>query len=231
MSDSSKPKSGGGCFVKLVVLFLLAAGSGLVAAVVLAFTAQDLTDIGGYGPPAKGATSRDLGVVLKNSVERGYAVTLTEAELNQWLARTLALKQGGLLGGRVSLDRVWVRLHDGHAEIIMERTLKGRPITVSMFLRIEQIQELRGVKSSISFDGGPFHPSVPVPPRGGRFGRLVVPQGFLHLTVPAYRKLGACFLPEKQLIEQMARIRIEKGRIVLDPTEPSGDPLRVPMTF
>ena len=48
--------------------------------------------------------------VLKNAIDRGYPVTLTETEINQWLGRTLATKQGGLLAGQVSLDRVWVRL-------------------------------------------------------------------------------------------------------------------------
>lgn len=229
--EKPKPKSGGGCVVKLVVLFLLVAGSALGTAVFFISQPQDLSDVGGYGPAAP-ATSRDLRVVLKNSIDRGYAVTLTESEINQWLGRTLTAKQGGVLAGQVSLERLWVRLLDGHAELIMERRIAGRPFTVSMFLTVEQIQGPRGVETEIHLHGGPYHKDLPRPPRGGRFGRLVVPQGFLILVKPAYEKLVPLFQEEIRLgFEEMARIRIEKNRLVLDPTEPSGGFSGLPHTF
>ena len=69
-------------------------------------------------------------------------------------------------------------------------------------------------------------------PRGGRFGKLVVPQGFLLLVMPAYEKLVPLFREEIHLgFEEMARIKIEKNRLVLDPREPSGDPSGLPQTF
>lgn len=70
--------------------------------------------------------------------------------------------------------------------------------------------------------GGPFLESVPKPLRGGRFGQLVVPQGFLLLVMPAYQKLAAVFGDEIHLgFEEMCRINIEKNRLVLNPREPS----------
>lgn len=221
MAEPSKPKSGGGCLGKLVVLILLISAGGLGAALFFIAKPQDLRDIGGYGPAAPNAPIRDMRVVLKASLDRGHLVNLTETELNQWLKRSLAPKQGGLLGEQVSLDRVWVRLHDGYAEVIMERTLMGKPFTTSMFLRVEQLQGLKGVETRIHLDGGPFHANLPKPPRGGRFGSLVVPQGFLILVMPAYENLAALFQEEKRLgFEEMARIRIEKGKLVLNPREP-----------
>jgi hypothetical protein len=232
MADSSQPKSGGGCLGRLLVLFLLAAGGGLLTALFFIARPQDLSDIGGYGADPRAGQARDMKVVLKNSIDRGYPVTLTESEINHWLGRTLSAKQGGLLAKQVSLERVWVRLLDGYAEVIMERKVMGRPFTLSMFLRVEQLEGSEGVKGSIQLDGGPYHVNLPKPPRGGRFGQLVVPQGFLHLVMPAYRKLGVLFLEEKELgFDEMARIRIEKGRLVLDPREPSIDPLGLPQTF
>lgn len=232
MGDDSKTKSGGGCLTKLVVLFLLVAGLGLGSAVFFIATPQDLTDIGGYGPASRNAKPRDLKVVLQNSVNRGYAVTLTEAEINQWLATVLTMKQGGALAPQVSLDRVWVRLLDGHAEVIMERTIMGRPFTVSMFLRPEQLQGLKGVENNVHLDGGPYHPDVPYPPRGGRFGKVVVPQGFLILVKPAYEKLAALFNDEIHLaFERMARVKIEKNGLVLDPRDPQDDIMKLPLTF
>lgn len=232
MGDDSKAKSGGGCLTKLVVLFLLVAALGLGTAVFFAVRPQDLSDVGGYGPPARSGNVRDLKVVLQNSINRGYAVTLTEAEINQWLASVLVVKQGGVLGGQVSLDRVWVRLLEGHAEVIMERSIMGRPFTVSMFLRPEQLQDYKGTEIKVHFDGGPYHPDMPYPPRGGRFGQLVVPQGFLIAVKPAYQKLAGLFQDEINLaFERMARVKIEKNGLVLDPRDPQDDVMKLPMTF
>lgn len=224
MADTPKPKSGGGCLGKLFFLILLAAACGLGAAVFYIAQPQDLSDIGGHGPSVKATPARDMKAVLKNSIDRGYPVTLTETEINHWLGRTLLAKQGGLLADQVSFERVWVRLEDGVAEVIMERKVLGRAFTVSMFLQIEQLQGPRSVTKTVLMHGGPYHESVPVPPRGGRFGKLVVPQGFLVLVLPAYQKLAAVFREEIHLgFEEMMRIKIEKNRLVLNPLEASNE--------
>lgn len=232
MGDGSKTKSGGGCLSKLVLLFLLVAALGLGTAVFFVARPQDLSDLGGHGAGGAKRNVRDLKVVLQNAITRGYAVTLTEAEINQWLATVLATKQGGPLGGQISLDRVWVRLFDGHAEVIMERSIMGKPFTVSMFLRLEQLQGLKSVENKVHLDGGPYHPDVPYPPRGGRFGSLVVPQGFLILVKPAYEKLAEIFKDEIRLaFEEMSRVKIEKNSLVLDPRDPQDGVMKIPMTF
>jgi hypothetical protein len=225
MAEPSKPKSKGGCLGKLFLLILLVAATALGTAVFFIAQPQDLSDIGGYSPMVKSAPAREMKAVLKNAIDRGYPVTLTETEINQWLGRTLAAKQSGMLAGNISLERVWVRLADGHAEVIMERRIMGRPFTVSMFVRVEQFQGAKGVRTEVAMDGGPYHESIPRPPKGGRFGQLVVPQGFLLLVLPAYQKLAALFPEEIHLgFEEMARVKFEKNRLVLDPREPSGMP-------
>lgn len=232
MADSSKPKSGGGCLGKLFFLILLVASCSLGAAVFFIAQPQDLSDIGGYGPISKSPPARDMKAVLDNSIKRGYKVTLTETEINQWLGRVLTAKQGGMLASEAPLERVWIRLDDGTAEVIMERMVMGRPFTVSMFLQIEQLQSSKGVRTEVLLHGGPYHESLPRPPRGGRFGKLVVPQGFLLLVMPAYEKLAAVFTEEIHLgFEEMARIKIEKNRLVLDPREPSDGPAGMPQAF
>ena len=70
------------------------------------------------------------------------------------------------------------------------------------------------------------------PLRGGRFGKLVVPQGFLILVMPAYAKLADIYYEEIRLaLQEMARIRIEPDRLLLESREPSGDPSLLPQTF
>jgi hypothetical protein len=232
MSDPTQPRSGGGCFSKLISLILLAAAAGLGSAVYFVAQPQDLSDLGGHGAQPAAGSARDMKAVLKNAIDRGYPVTLSEEEINRWLGETLAVKQGGLLESHATFERVWVRLEDGTAEVIMERKLMGRPFTVSMFLQIEQLEGPKGISTEVKLHGGPYHPDFPNPPRGGRFGQLVVPQGFLLLVVPAYRNLTSLFPEEINLgFEEMSRIKIEDGRLVLDPRAGSSTDSLLPGTF
>lgn len=228
----TKSKSGSGCLGKLLALFLLACAVGLGAAAYFVAVPQDLSDLGGYGPQVEGAPARDMKVVLRNAVDRGFAVSLSEAEINRWLAKTLVTKQGGPLGAVIGLERVWVRLKEGHAEVIMERRIKEQVFTVSMFLTPELLQGPTSVEKNVHLHGGPYHENLPRPMRGGRFGRLVVPQGFLLLVIPAYKNLAAVFKDEIHLgFEEMARIRIENRRLILDPKGPEADISGLPETF
>jgi hypothetical protein len=231
MSDAKTPRAGSGCFAKLLFIsfFLLAIGFGSI--VFFMFQPQDLTDIGGYGPKAQKIPERDLKVVLQNAIDRNFAVTLSEADINNWLARSLVLKQGGLLGDSTTLKRIWVRLEEGRAEVIMERLVLGMPLTVSMYLQFERTENTSGTSTEVALHGGPYHPDLPRPPRGGRFGKLVIPQGFLLLVMPSYEKLAALF-PEEihQILSEMARMKVQKGSLLLDPREPLGSQ-EVPLTF
>lgn len=233
MANSAQTPAGGGCLRQLLVMILLTGG--LVLGVALAFIpqAQNLSDLGGYGAAADAAPARDLKTVLQNAVTRRYPVTLTETEINQWLGRTLVARQGGGLAGSVTFERVWVRLEDGRAEVVMARKILGLPFTVSMYLQVAQTEGPKGVLTEVLLHGGPYFPSnLPLPPRGGRFGKLVVPQGFLLLVVPAYERLAAMFSDEIHLgIEEMSRVKIEKGRLVMDPQSPSDDMSVLPQSF
>lgn len=232
MAESSKPKSGGGCLGKLFVLIVLACGCALGAAGFFVIQPQDLTDVGGFGPAARKTAPRDLKAVLETALKRGYPVTLTETEINQWIGQTLAAKQGGFFAGQVSLERVWVRLMDGYAEVVMERTVMGRPFTVSMFLKVEQLQGVGGIKTEVHRHGGPYHEAVPKFLKGGRFGKLVVPQGFLLLVMPSYAKLAEVYRDEIHLaFEEMVRIRIEPKRLALESREPASGAAGRTQTF
>ncbi len=162
MADSSKTQSLGRRLLKWLILILLADVCGLGVALFFMAQPQDLTDLAGSGPPLKSAPARDLKAVLQNAIDRGYPLTLTETEINQWLGRTLVAKQGGLLAGIVSLERVWVRLEDGHAEVVMVRKIMGQPFTVSMFLKVEQSQGPNGTldRSAAAWGALPCKPAT-----------------------------------------------------------------------
>lgn len=221
MADSSLPKSGSGCFSKLLFLVLLIAAGGFASAIYFITRPQDYSDV--VVAASKPLPERDLKTVLKNSIDRGYAVTLSEAEINQWLGRVLEPKQGGSLSESVTLNRVWVRLEKDQAEVIMSRTVWGKPFTVSMYLQVERMEDVQGSYTEVRPHGEAYHPDFPKLLKGGRFGQLEVPQGFLILVLPAYETLANRFSEEIELaFKEMSRIRIEEGQITLDPREPLG---------
>ena len=229
MADTSMPKAAGFNLGKHIVAFLLVGSIGFSTALVFISKPQDLKDIGGYDISLKQPPARDIKAVLKNSLSRGHPIALTDSEINQWLGRTLITKQGGLLAGMVTLDRVLVRLEDNRAEVVMVRKIMGRPFTVSMFIKIEQKDTAKGLLTEVQLHGGPYCATIPQPPRGGRFGKLVVPQGFLLLVMPAYQRLATLFHDEIHLaFEEMVSIKIEKGRLVLSPLELSADQPKAP---
>lgn len=203
---------------RTVAIGLLVVVVALGFVIVRVLQPQDLSDLGGRGVETTGDAPRDLKQVLEQSIERRFAVTLTENEINRWLAQNVKMEQHGLLSGCVSDSRVWVRLGDGVAEVILERKVLGRPLTFSMYFQL-QIEEKDSVpRKEILLHGGPLVAWWPTIQRGGRFGRLNVPQGYLHLLLPAYRRLADACRDELHLaFEEMSDIRIEKNRLVLDP--------------
>ncbi len=231
MSDhnpDNPPKSGGGCFGLLMKLAMLVFLVGLGAAVFFISQPQDLTDIGGYGPAAALAQRRDIKTTLQSSLDRNFEVILSEEDINGYLSRTLASKQGGLLGKNVTLDGAWIRLEEGRVEIVLERRIFGHPLTISSYVQISQSVSPAGTASTEGvLHGGPYLKEIPLN-RGGRFGQLVVPQGFLHLVLPSFGKLAEAYQSEIDLaLGRMARIRIEKDKLILDPREP-GDLMPAP---
>lgn len=218
MGESPKKKEPGkGCMGRIGLLFLIALFAGVIAAGYFVFWAQDLKEISGYRAGEE-EPARDLAVVMKKSLEHGHSLALTESEINRWLSRTLSAKQGGLAAQWVSLDGVWVRLMNGYAEIILERTLFGQSFTVSLFVSVETTEQGGRIHKQVHLHSGPYHESVPRPVRGGRFGRLIVPQGFLLFVMPSFRALAAEFENEIKLgIEEMSSVKFEERRLILHP--------------
>jgi hypothetical protein len=238
MADEKQesPKRRGSCLGKLVSLFTFAGVAGLGVAVWFIFQPQDMSDIKGTSPALSGAKARDLRAVLKNAVNQNFPLSLTEEEINFYIKQSLAAKQGGLLEKFVTLDDVRVRLEKGRAEIIVVRSVMGRHLTISMYFRVEQVVGIDDREvTNIIRDGGTYFPQMPDSPiaqrllKGGRFGQLVVPQGFSHLVLPSFAKLADVYKTElSSAFEEMARITIEDGTLVLDPRPDGGSALPGP---
>lgn len=224
MAEELPKKSQGGCMSRLGVLFLTVVFGCIVAICWFITQPQDLSDLGGREPAVQGESPRDLTMVLRKSLENGHSLALRESELNRWLGSNLKCEQSGMLARWFSLERIWVRIADGHAEVIQERRVLGRTFTVSMFLSFEQLEENGRSARRFLLHSGPFLKDLPRPCRGGRIGRLVVPEGFLIFIMPSYQKLAEAYKEEIAMaFQKMSDVRLEKNRLILNPTAEDPD--------
>lgn len=218
MSAAAPTTSKGSRFKRWVLWVYLSLASLLGLAVVCVLVPQGLSDVEGYGIDPNAAQARDLEMVLTKSIANGHEVILGEREINLWLAREIGVEQKGKLSGVVSAGRVWVRLENEVAEVIMERRVFGLRMTWSMFVQISEEELTDEIRKKTLLHGGPYLESFPAFQRGGRFGRLVLPQGYLHLVISEYGKLASVCSNEIHLaFEEMKSVRIEEGKLVLNP--------------
>ena len=92
-------------FQSAVLLLALTLLIFLFTAITLSFLPQDLSDIEGRKEDATSAPpSRNLERVLENAVTQGIKVTLSEEEINQWIAQKVAGTQEGWLAKSVSYN-------------------------------------------------------------------------------------------------------------------------------
>ncbi|MDA8976499.1 hypothetical protein N9F73_00835, partial [bacterium] len=127
---------------RFFILFTLALVGALGYGIYLSFQSQDLSDIKGRMENDREENPSSVpGLIQLAAKDRNNSVTITERQLNTWLATRLKARQEGLLADHVKMKGVWVRFDEeegGRAEIIIEREIKGHPQTVSKFVRIER---------------------------------------------------------------------------------------------
>jgi hypothetical protein len=89
-----------------------------------------------------------------------------------------------------------------------------------MFVSIDCTEEAGRNQKQVHLHSGPYHENLPRPVRGGRFGQLVVPQGFLIFVMPSFQQLAKEFSKEIKLgFEEMSSTRFEKRRLILHPRD------------
>ena len=177
-------------FIFFAILFVGALGFG----VFLGMQSQDLDDITGRNEEDRESNPVNVPALIETAAKTRTDVTITERQLNTWLADTLKARQDGLLSDFVQIKGVWVRFDEeegGRAEIIIERDIQGFPQTISMFVRIERRKKEDGkFYTYIHKDGGRIWGILAA---GGRFGKARVPQGFLYLTRDSFESLAELF--------------------------------------
>ena len=112
------------------------------------------------------------------------------------------------------------RLREGEAEVVIERSFLGLKSTHSMFVQVLVEADAARSSKQVVLHGGPIAETFPALKRGGRFGRLTVPQGYLYLVRPTFFQLGEVYGKELEMaFRKMHDIRLEDGQLVLVPRQ------------
>ncbi len=172
--------------ITAVLLFLLFTGC-LALLVVRMWTPQTLNDVAGFADKGRAG---DIAVTLAKS--NGEELIFTEGEINRYLRDTCRMRQTGIFSIIAHAQGIAVRIHDGYAELIIDRLL-GANIhqTTAVHLTFhQQVQHGRPVLKA-EFKGGP--PILSNMPRGGSIGRLAVPERHIQMLQPALETLLTCY--------------------------------------
>jgi hypothetical protein len=208
---------------KLFLSFTLAFVGGLGFGVFSSFEGQDLSDIEGRAEDDREISPSAVPIMIEMAAKNRQAITISERELNTWLANNLKVRQEGMLSDFVTLKGVWARFDNeqsGRAEIIIEREIKGHPHTISMFVRVERKKKEDGSYTTyIHKDGGRLWGILAY---GGKFGKIRVPQGFLFFTQSSFQALSNLFEQELKWMEEEittkggGQILLEEGQMRIE---------------
>jgi len=215
-------KKGFGAFKLISVLVVLLLLAAMGVATYGAWQSADLSGISGREGLIKGQEAIgyvDLKKKVKNALDSSSEVTITEAEINQYLAKNLELKQGGFIKGFASIKGVYVDLTDDHMEVFIEReiaqygddgvvnedVLSPSNQTVSIKLKMYNGKDKDGKPSRI----------VEFP--GATIGQVPAPGMLVKIVMPSFLQIKDHFEAEVGLYDKMNKVKITDGVIRLDP--------------
>lgn len=200
----------------LIFIFTISIILGIGWVVYQTWIPQDLSDLPGY---RQADVAPNIPELLRQANKKNAALTLTESDVNRYLASTLKASQNGILSPLARPNGVGIRFHDNYMEIIIERRIGISSMqTVSMYITV--VQEVNG-NSTLPVTRLEFCAADDknnVVSRGGTLGRLVVPQGYMIFLRPAFENLAGAY---KELLDTIVDsgklIRISEGRVDILP--------------
>lgn len=160
---------------------------GLCLLVYRMWSPQDMRLIAGY---ADKGTARDLSAAVKNA--NGAELIFTEGEINRFLRDTCRLRQADLSSIFAHAQGVAVRIHDGYAELIIDRVISTH-FHQTTAVHLSFVRELDHGRPKIRVElrgGEPIMGSLPC---GGYIGQVPVPQRYMQMLRPALETLQECY--------------------------------------
>lgn len=195
---------------------------GMFAYALLLSMPSTLPDVQGSAKILNGQIEKTyLGDKLELAVNSKKTITITESQLNHYLAEKINLEQTGKIGKYAKISGVWVQLEKEKITIFMERKIKverGNDKDGNKIEAYEQnhiISHTYIVKSSKDADGAIVFKYAD---KGGKIGKAIAPGLFGMVTQAAFKPLGETFSKEIELFKGMVHVYVKENEISLHPT-------------
>ena len=146
------------------------------------------------------ARDRDLVDYLKQTVVKGTAVEVSEAELNRHLAKVITTRAQPGLAGQVLFERLALDLEPGVARATLMWKVHGVSTTARVDFSVSRLEKTFQIEIV-----------------GGAYGHLEVPRGLLRPLAPALGSLAEALRDEIQAVFQMNQVHLAKDKLLLDP--------------
>lgn len=190
---------GGGISFATVLMTLVALA--MLGAAVMAGLPMDLSAFKGREttPVATEAPRNLLAEAQKVMIDRNADIVFTEEEVNRYLSRRLQGVQKGMIASIVKYRGAYVDLTPGKAEVVIEREVFGKPITMSVTVTPEVYQK-----------------QVRYLPTNWTLGRISLGERNVKPVIELFRRLRVTLGDEYEMLRQMTEVRFEEDRVVLD---------------
>ena len=175
---------------------------------------QDLSDIEGYNDTIP---SRNLERLICRKAPLREVIVIPEADINRYLRDTCRIRQDGFFSIFSQGHGIAFRFHDGYAELIIDRVF-GHDSHQTTAVNISFTREVTDEqpKLNVALRGG--SPIFGTIHRGGRIGKLAIPQRHITILQPALESLKGSYPAICEvLLDNGYCPFFEEGRVVLRP--------------
>jgi len=129
----------------------------------------------------------------------GKDLVFSEAEINNYLNQRLQGTQTGLMASLIQFKGCYIDFSPGIAEVYVERSIFGFPLTMSARVRIQRIRQNMQWRAA-----------------GGTIGKFSLNSRQLKPVLEVFVRMLENCKDERDVLNQLVDVRFEKDQVVLD---------------
>lgn len=209
----------------IVTLFVVISLTTIAVHTVFSWVPRSSAEIDGVTAAGDEEGVVDLKEGLKQALEKSYVMTITEEELNRYIAKHLKLTHSAIVDDYVSIKGVYVDLKPNLVDITIERevdypaNLQADGSKKFSFLPLNQTLSMQLAIEVTDSENGDVHTQVSFP--GASFGRAPAPGGLAVVVKPNFDVVYDFFQEELKLAyNNGTSITVEDGLLKVDCRKP-----------
>lgn len=216
----------GSTIVKFIVYLVVLGALGFIGlSVTFAWLPRNVVVASSDGVAVTGK-SVDLMKRMQAAIDEEYTVTITESEVNDYLAEKVQIAQSSLVGEFVTIESVQAELQEGMIDITIERSFDlpgneredgSKRVPVLPFIHTCSMQ----LKIYSEEPGSDAEGTSVVEFPGGYLGQTQLPGLLVTIVKPSFDVLADALAQEIELgFHNMTKVTVSDGVIELDPRLP-----------